>query len=216
VDIYYQLDKISQSRLNVVKSLRDGEMINKVKKETLDFGHQFHEATLQKIKYKNNLLCLPEYKPYKHKIANMVKAAQGNAVLQMLLSDPESIIEDDHFFNEDRYDLECKLRADILNKARRTVLDLKSTSETTREGFEAAIRKYGYHRQGAFYLDALECDIFIIVAVSKIQPYRTFTYCMNWNDEIIQDGHNEYEDLIDYYIENRDKINFNELMKAQA
>lgn len=214
MDTYYSIDKLSQSRLNVVKCVRDGSPFIKVKKETLDFGHQMHEAVLQAKKYAINLLKNPEYKINRHKIAAMVKAAKDNAVLQMYLKDPESIIEDDHFFNESRYNLECKLRADIRLNYRKTVLDLKSTSATTKEEFEAIIKQYGYHRQGAFYLDGTDCETFIIIAISKKSPHKTFTYIFRWDDPLILEGQKENEDLIDYYLQNKDKINFNELMKA--
>ncbi len=216
IDIYYTLDKLSASRLNVLHNLKNGRPLTKAKKETMEFGRQLHQACLQPVQYAAALARKESvyYDLFKYKIQSMKAAVYKNEIFKMLYFDPFAIIEEDHFFLEDKYDLECKLRADIAVKPRNTVFDLKSTAETTREGFEARIEEYGYHRQGAFYLDGVGCESFIIVAVSKTFPHNTFSFQMTNDHPLIIKGRKENEELIDYYLDNRHTINFNELMAA--
>lgn len=211
-DNYYDIDMLSASRLGVIKSIRDGLPIIKAKQETLEFGRQLHQAILEPRKYAMQLACNPDYKANRHKIANMAKAAHGNAILDLYLKDKSAFLEMDFFFKEPMYDLECKLRADI--RVRRTILDIKSTSCDSREAFEETIVPYGYHRQGAFYLSGMDCDRFIIIAISKKHPHKTFSYTMQREHLLIAQGTKENEELITYYLEIKDTVDFKKLMNA--
>lgn len=213
-DPYYKIDRLSNSRLGLVRSLNLGLPINKVKKETLEFGRQLHEAVLEPSKYEANLLSKPEYKINQFKIAALCRAAMGNDLLRMLLADIDTLVEYDHLFEEEKYGVPSKAKIDIWLK--KTIGDLKSTSAKTKADFEATIEPYGYHRQGAFYLDNTGAEKFILFGVSKIFPHPTFTVEMNWNDERIARGRAEVSELTDIYqVMKRDnKINFQELMAA--
>jgi hypothetical protein len=211
-DPYFDIDCISVSRLGVVKSLRDGTETRKVKKETLEFGSQFHEATLEPDKYKLNYLVKPEYAPNRFKVAAMANAARSNPILMSVLDEPGVKIEFNHFFKEPNYDLECKAKLDVWG--RRRIIDLKSTSATNRDAFVATIRPYGYHRQGAFYLDGtglLAQGDFILIGVSKTYPHKTFTYTLT--NEDIALGMQENDELINFYIQMPEKPNFKLLME---
>jgi hypothetical protein len=223
---YYQLDMLSNSRLGVVKCLRDGLPIFKAKKETLEFGKQFHESVLEPHKYNDFLSLALEnqhngagtwvewYIKNRHKVAAMSKSALNNALLKFLIDSPLAKFEQDHFFNESKYDLECKAKIDLW--VGKTIADLKTTAAKTREEFEASILQYGYNRQGAFYLDGTGAEKFIIIGVCKTYPHPTFTCTMAIDDPRIVSGRKEYEDLIDVYLEMKQegKIDFQELMQA--
>lgn len=75
-------------------------------------------------------------------------------------------------------ELLCKLRADRISTllAGGTVVDLKTTADASVEAFEKSAWKWGYFRQGAFYLRGLakleyEARHFAVVAVEKEPPF---------------------------------------------
>jgi len=214
---YYALDMLSNSRLGVVKCLRSGLPVMKVKRETLEFGRQLHEAVFEPEVYNFKLsqpLQFPQYQTHRHKVATMAKSARNNALLKYLLDNPLAKKEQDIFFKENKYNLDCKAKVDIW--VGKTIGDLKTTDATTREEFEERILKYSYHRQGAFYLDATGAEKFIVFAVAKKFPHQTFTCTMTLDDPRIIEGRREYEELIDDYLTmlQTGEVNFQELMQA--
>lgn len=213
-DPYYNLDMLSNSRLGIIKCLRDGLPLFKTYQDALDFGKQFHEVVLEPEKYEENLKNDPSYQKHKHKIAEMKKAAMQNPVLSIALSAKGVSVEHDHFFTERKYDeIKCKAKFDILSEGQETIMDLKTTSEKTLEGFLESMIKYSYYRQAAFYMDHhVTAKRFIFIGVTKSYPHKTFTVVCDINHELVCEGRKEYEDLIDYYLEMPEKVNFKELM----
>lgn len=211
---YYSIDRVSNSRLGLVKSIIDGMPLMKAKESTLEFGKQLHESVLEPEKYFFNLASDKSfYKKYKDKVSAMTAGARGNLLVSFFLNNPLTKKEEDVFFTHERSGLECKLKADIISE--RTIGDLKTTSCTTKAEFEATILKYGYHRQGAFYLDATGAKEFILIGISKKYPHHTFTTSLKDTDERIISGRAEYEYLLDEYIRLKNEgIDFIELMKA--
>jgi hypothetical protein len=208
-DPYYALDLLSASRLHVVKCLRDGLPLPKISQDALDFGKQFHQAVLEPEKYEEALKTDPSYKKNEHKIREMVKACKKNSFLCELLAAPGQV-EHNHFFEEPRYGLKCKIKMD--KYLTRSILDLKSTAAKTKQEFLESIIKYGYDRQGAFYLDGTNATKFILIGVSKTYPHHTFTEIFHYNHELIQEGRKQYEALIDHFMLMPEKPNFKELM----
>lgn len=98
----------------------------------------------------------------------------------------------------------CKGRYDRLSPklAGGTVVDLKSTRDASRLEFERSIFTYGYHRQGAFYLDGgkalgLELAHYTIIAVEKDPPYEVGIYRLT--EGAIDAGRDQLRPLIDKY-----------------
>jgi hypothetical protein len=102
---YFSLECLSQSRLNVVKCIRDSLELPSVSQKALDFGKQFHQAALQPEEYQKILLSDQSYKDNRHKIHEMVKALNENSLFVDLLNAPGEV-EKSHFFQESRYGLE--------------------------------------------------------------------------------------------------------------
>lgn len=208
---YFGLELISASRLGIVKCLRDGLDLPSVSKEALDFGKQLHQAAFEPEKYEAGLRDDPAYKKNYHKIQAMLKACMDNPMFFELIKSP-GFAEYVHFFDEPRYGLKCKIKMDKYLPAVRTILDLKSTAAKTLQEFMDSIIKYGYDRQGAFYLDGTEATKFVIIGVSKTWPHKTFTVILFYNHEIIEKGRIGYEELIDYYMQMEVKPDFKKLM----
>lgn len=92
----------------------------------------------------------------------------------------------------------CKARIDKLAAAQCLAVDLKTTRDASE--FEAAIARYSYHRQAAFYLDGLRANTddqawqFGIVAVEKVQPFGVRAAVMS--DDAVQLGRDQYRELL--------------------
>lgn len=213
---YYDLDLVSQSRLNVVHSLMYNLPIMKAKRETLEFGKQLHEYVLESEVYALKLATNePYYRQFENKIRGMGESVKANDLVNFFLSQSNVLLEQDKFFTHERTGIKCKLKADIL--LRRSVADLKTTATKTKAEFEATILKYGYHRQGAFYIDGTGSKEFNIIAVSKTHPYPTFNYTLKSDDPRIIQGREEIEILMDEYVRLlAEGVDFMDLMKIAA
>lgn len=87
----------------------------------------------------------------------------------------------------------CKARCDIFCPADRRITDYKTTVDT--EDFGISIKKWGYYRQAAFYLDGVRTLLgrefeFCIVAQEKDPPFAVRAAPMS--DLAIQIGREEY------------------------
>jgi hypothetical protein len=70
----------------------------------------------------------------------------------------------------------CKTRPDFHTADRRFVVDLKSTTDASRDAFTKSIANYDYHVQTAWNLDALEAETFLTIAVESQRPYAVAVY----------------------------------------
>lgn len=80
----------------------------------------------------------------------------------------------------------CKGRIDITAPDISTIVDLKSTINASRDAFARSIVKYGYHRQGAMYLNGYEavgvvtelppCTDYVFIAFEKVPPFAVAVY----------------------------------------
>lgn len=98
----------------------------------------------------------------------------------------------------------CKLRMDLPCEKAGILADLKSTEDASPDVFVRSIEKYGYHRQGAHYLDGaakldLIFDQFVIIAFEKSPPYGVMVYQIE--DEALEIGAKELAPLIRRYAE---------------
>lgn len=80
--------------------------------------------------------------------------------------------------------LECKARVDALSRSPRLAIDLKTTEDASKRGFERSVSSYGYHRQAAFYeagFAALGAPVedFVFVAVEKAFPHVVGVYVLD-------------------------------------
>lgn len=77
--------------------------------------------------------------------------------------------------------IECKARLDSYAEEFSVAIDLKSTTDSSADGFDLAVSKYGYYRQAALYRDGMAAigrplrpteDGFVFLAVEKSPPYE--------------------------------------------
>ena len=87
------------------------------------------------------------------------------------------------------------------------IADLKTTGDSSAEGFAKSVWKFGYHRQQAFYQDAVhqltgEFLPFVFIAVEKDPPYSVGVYDLS--DEFAEAGYNEVESAINRLVKCRE------------
>ena len=84
-------------------------------------------------------------------------------------------------FDDEESGLPCKARPDWLATTYGALLDLKSAEDASIEAFERDAGKYAYHRQAAFYIDAMDAigwpiNDFVFGVVEKNPPYAAALY----------------------------------------
>lgn len=118
---------------------------------------------------------------------------------------------------KDGYSIRCKSRIDLIpTNAHGVLADLKSTSSADESDFLRSVGKYGYAKQGAFYLyginkvceqlnaEGKECpfptqfDAFALIATETSAPYRTEVYELDKEDGgILEWGRGEFYRLME-------------------
>lgn len=105
--------------------------------------------------------------------ASGLVSGPGRAELSIVWKDPETGIM-------------CKARLDRHSPtiAKGTIVDVKTTVDASDYAFERTIFRYGYHGQGAMYLDgANEVDLpaekYVILAVEKKEPFESSVFRLN-------------------------------------
>jgi hypothetical protein len=77
--------------------------------------------------------------------------------------------------------INCKARIDGYNLEQRCIVDLKSTTDASREGFTKSVANFSYHIQAAWYMAAMmkagfNVESMIFIAVEKTDPYGVACY----------------------------------------
>lgn len=123
----------------------------------------------------------------KHPIASRVLTG-GEAEYSYFSQDPET-------------GLLCKCRPDYFNGG--ALIDLKTTSDASFEGFSRQIGNLGYHIQAAFYLDVFNramgttLNEFFFVAVETSAPYAVAVYKLD--EAHIEAGRGAYRSALNTY-----------------
>lgn len=132
------------------------------------------------------------------KIDGMAAAVARHPAAGELLDN--GIAEVSAFWKDGFTGLDCKCRPDWTTV--NTLVDLKTTTDASPEGFVRSIAKFGYHRQAAFYLDGhaalnLPKERFVFIAVESLPPYAVGVYEL---DEVSLDvGRIEYESALNRF-----------------
>lgn len=100
------------------------------------------------------------------------------------------------------HEVKCKMKIDGIRESWEAVFDIKTCESAAPGEFTKSIGNFGYHRQGAFYIDALErlgvkVKHFIIIAVEKEPPFGTAVYRLT--SDSIELGRDQNERLMVTY-----------------
>ncbi len=231
---YHGLPALSNSMLSRFKKTPATMMEPQPVTPSLHFGRAFHALVLEPERFPNDYIVRPaEYQGNKKewKEWKALQELEGRAILT-----PDEYIHlqgmrasalahplADRMLGLDRNPVEltatwrfggtmCKARFDILNDQEGAIVDLKTAADASPYAFRRDLFKYGYHRQGGWYLDGLanadperEWDCFYFYAVEKTPPYNVCVYGI---EEVLHMGREQYQDLFGRYEECADKNEF--------
>lgn len=96
----------------------------------------------------------------------------------------------------------CKGRIDARSVGAGALLDLKTTTDASREQYEKSVYSWGYHRAAAMYLDGatavgIEAADFVQIVVEKSPPHCVAVYRIS--DGAVQAGRQQIIPLMAYY-----------------
>ena len=100
--------------------------------------------------------------------------------------------------------LKCRARPDAMKREgkRASVLDLKTATDASPDGFSRSIASFGYHRQRAHYTSGIEAnrlhvESFVFAVVSSTWPICAMAYVLD--DEAEAQGADEVAELLDLF-----------------
>jgi len=188
--------------------------------KALNFGRAFHMCMLEHDKYEKEVVVEPDVnkrtKAGKEEYQKFLTLHNGMTILSTdeyqsltgmrnkLTSSIEAmellsggIAEQVNVWNDPDSHVSCKGKADYWNKERNILVDIKTTQDSSPEGFKGSAYKYGYDRQASFYLDGFGADQFWFIVIEKSAPYNMAIY--NCSDEFLAGGRTKYKTLLDMY-----------------
>ena len=203
--------------------------VDNVREDTdaLKLGRAIHTAVLQPELFNEEFLCLPEIdrRTTKGKEAyqqlllenpgkTLLKAEEFEKAMQIatsvrcnkaairLLKDARCEVTST--WTDSDTDVDCKARIDAHNQDYGMIVDLKTTTDASPSGFPRKLWAYGYHRQAAWYLEAMQANKeaaqhFVFIAVEKDPPYPVGVYRLD--DEAIRLSRAENKALLRRFAE---------------
>jgi exodeoxyribonuclease VIII len=195
--------------------------------DALRIGRAIHTAVLEPHKFNDEFLCLPEMDRRTTKgremYAELVCQNPDKTILKpddfnMALDVATSIRNNTHAnyllegartevtldWTHEETGIQCKARVDAYNEGLATLIDIKTTQDASRSGFPRKLFSYGYHRQAAYYLEAMRqngeaASHFVFIAVEKEKPYAVALYRLD--DKTLQLSRQENDALLRLYAE---------------
>lgn len=184
---YRSLNRFANSDLSEFKRLLIGDT-RPLPTAAFNFGSVVHELLLE-----------PENLTYKRwseevtdaereRMMGIYDSVRKHPFITEMIATSER--EQVHFFEVDG--MPCKAKIDL--KREKLVADIKTTSSRSMAAFRAAIRKFDYNRQAAYYLDAAEGEEFVFIGLQKHAPFEVFY--VEVESESIEQGRREYHQLL--------------------
>ena len=188
--------------------------------KALNFGKAFHMCMLEHDKYKKEVVVEPDVnkrtKAGKEEYQKFLTLHEGMTILshdedqslvgmrKKLNSSVEAmellsggVAEQVNVWNNKESNVACKGKADYWNKKRNILVDIKTTQDSSPDGFRKSAYKYGYDRQAAFYADGFGVDQFWFIVIEKSAPYNMAIY--SCSEDFIEEGRMKYRRLLDTY-----------------
>ena len=130
-----------------------------------------------------------------HIIEQITMKLMKDKMVKSLLQqgEPEKIIQ----WHNEHYDVNCKGMLDYHREGADMIIDLKTTQDASYNGFMRSVKKYKYHKQAAFYLDAVKAQRFFIIAVEKSPPFAINVFELSEN--MLDEGRDMYNHELEIY-----------------
>lgn len=172
----------------------------------MEFGTALHQAILEPNLFEMNAIVKPKFAGagarkaeeewllthgagkliLKHDefdtIQRILSAISHNRLVSQLLSGGAA--EESYFWQDPDTGIVCKCRPDYLRKGH-IIIDVKSTTDASTDGFPTQMARLNYHLSAAMYLDGVSAvmgqkfDEFLILAIEKEAPYAMAVHLLD-------------------------------------
>ncbi len=186
----------------------------------MKFGSAIHMNVLQPEEFNNHYAIAPKFdrrtKKGKEDYAEFIKSNMLKTIISeddyvlieqmtdklMRDSDANTLISNGDkeriiAWNNEEYDVNCKGMLDVYREDSGIIVDLKTTQDSSYNGFASSVRKFKYYKQAAFYLDAVRAQEFYIVAIEKSPPFSV--NIIQIGDNLLDKGRELYNTDLEVY-----------------
>lgn len=224
---YHAISAISSSLLKCIhrKTVRHALTEEFVETPQMLLGRVAHSLLLEPEAFEDEFSVLPKidrrtkegkaiYKAFEDKSINktiitqetydkakeITRSVLGHDIARAMLAGGEG--EYSYIIEDEETGITRKCRPDYLNGE--AVIDIKTTSDASYEGFAKQIGSLGYHLQAAFYLDVLnksedkKFSEFYFIAVENKAPYAVAVYKLD--ETHISAGRDAYKESEKRYL----------------
>ena len=113
----------------------------------------------------------------------------------------EALPEIPQYWDDGLTGLPCKSQLDLLLPGEALIVDVKTTSASSRAEFLENALFYEYDRQAAYYIDGCRSaghpiKRFILFAIQKQKPHQVFVVDMKADDAFVENGRRKYRKLL--------------------
>lgn len=134
-------------------------------------------------------------------VRSMARAGRRDPFLKWAIQFSRN--EQVHLWEDEKTGLLLKSKLDMVYK-NRFVIDLKSTSARSKASFLKSCLRFGYDRQGAFYLDAVARlggprRRLAFVAIQKKKPFEVYRLDFADDSDFVEGGRRKYRMLLDMW-----------------
>ena len=148
---------------------------------------------------------IPALMEDKTTLEGALRALMSNPDAADLLNPLEGEAEASYFTTDPETGVLLRTRPDWLTwkNGKLTIVDYKTTTDATPEGFTKSAASFGYHQQAAWYLDQLKTVYgvnnaeFVFIAQEKEPPYLTGVYTLDM--PALLEGQNANREAIDLF-----------------
>lgn len=197
VNYYENKEYISNSDLS---SLRDDELdISKPKaiQRIYDFGNLVDKMITEPQtveRFYNQSLCDGDDYILATKLSDkLINNPVISRLLKYMNSQHEIYKSLKVTYNGENFLFKARCKFDGYSKDKKISVDYKTTKCKSQKEFENSIIQFGYHRQGAYYMDLGGTDQHWIFGVSKVNK-EIFTVVMHRNSELYKKGKMSYSE----------------------
>lgn len=198
-----------------------GQVLHKLLLEPFTFGDEFVIAPAVDRRTKEGKAVYAEFLEQKGDRIGIAKEDFdiATAMVQKALATPfvsrllKGEREKPIFWTDEATGIECKARLDVLTEigGEPVIVDYKTTSDASDEGFARSAVKYGYDLQDAFYSEGIKAltgkqPKFIFIAQEKIAPYALNIF--EADPLMYRRGYDMFRELLGQYRECSDTQNW--------
>lgn len=198
---YHATHELSNSKISLIhEGMRNFIYAPKYESDSMLFGSALHDCVLQPSVFNKTYMPLPDdhdgrtlkgrtlNKEIQEMGMTAIKKGEYDAILSIrerlikhtlvrnILEGSEKEVAYYAEFKKFGKTFEVKCKPDAHDK--NTILDIKTTQSFDDDSFKWAIKRFGYHRQSAFYPDVFEAseghriENFLIVPIENKYPYN--------------------------------------------